>query len=119
VVSGMSVVSVVSVGFMIDLCVGVFLKIFNARVSARGETLFRVPDEDDAVQVGGLLDWIRSSEGGRVGQAGKREEYDRSEQDHSFHFESWGVLRHRCNQKEETGGDLQVAEKSGSIYTRS
>jgi hypothetical protein len=80
---------VVSVGLMIDFCVGVFLKSFNARISARGEALFRVTDEDDSVQVGGLLYRVGSSKGGGVGQAGKRQENDRGEQDHPFHRGSW------------------------------
>jgi hypothetical protein len=80
---------VVSVVFMFDLYLSVFLKIFNARVSARGEALFRMSNEDDAVQVAGLLNRIGSSKDGRVGQAGKGEEYDRGEQDHSFHRDSW------------------------------
>lgn len=87
VVSVMVVVFVVSVVFMIRFCIGVFR--FNVRVDAGGEALLRVTDEDDAVQVGGLLNRIGSSKGGGVGQAGKGEQNNRGEQDHSFHRESW------------------------------
>lgn len=79
----MVVVFVVSVVFMIRFCIGVFR--FDVRVGAGGEALLRVTDENDAVQVAGLFHWTGSSKSGGVGQTGKSQEYDRGEQDHSFH----------------------------------
>ena len=98
----MFVMFVVSVVSMIQLCIGVFR--FNVRVGAGGEALFRVSDQDDAVQIAGLFHRIGSSKGGGVGQAGESEEYEKGEQDHSFHRERWELLRPGCNRKDKAGG---------------